>query len=80
MLLSITFLLIFIGLSIYKCLQYNKNYIVSFSKNLIKSEDVNKVNVTFGFKISNQWNKYVIIKLFIANNEFLDTSQQKYCY
>ena len=79
-LLSITFLIIFLGLSIYKCLQYNKNYTVSFSKNFIKREDVNKVNVTFGFKIANQWNKDVIIKLFNANNEILDSSQQKYCY
>ena len=76
--LSIDFLIIFLGLSIYKCLQYNKNYTLSFSKNFIKREEVNKVNVTFGFKISNQWNKGVIIKLF--NHEILDTSQQKYCY
>ena len=50
-LLSITFLIIFLGLSIYKCLQYNKNYTVSFSKNFIKREEVNKVNITFGFKL-----------------------------
>ena len=61
-------------------MQYNKNYTVSFSKNFIKREEVNKVNITFGFKIENQWNKDVIIKLFNANNEILDTSQQKYCY
>ena len=79
-LLSITFLIIFLGLSIYKCLQYNKNYTVSFSKNFIKREEVNKVNITFGFKIENQWNKDVIIKLFNSNNEILDTSHQKYCY
>jgi len=45
---------------------------------LIKREEVNKVNITFGFKIANHWNKDVIIKFFNENNEILDTSQHKY--
>ena len=47
---------------------------------MIRREEVNKEKVSFGFKIANQWNKDVIIKLFNENNEILDTSQQKYCY
>jgi hypothetical protein len=45
---------------------------------LIKPEEVNKVNITCGFKIANHWNKDVIIKFFNENNEILDTSQHKY--
>ena len=78
--LSIAFLIYYLVYLSIKIFSYKKNFTISFSRDLINYNEVNQQKITFGFRISENWNDEIIIKMLNSNNEFLDYSKRKFCY
>ena len=77
--LSYFFIICCIFIIILRIILYKKSFTVTFSKEWIKSKDINE-EITFGFKIGDNWRKEIDIKIYDWNNNiFNDSSKIKYC-